>query len=116
MKTLEKRRKAVEAQLRYKEQNRDKVWAAQRKHARAVRAKALEVLGGVCVRCGFSEPCALQIDHIDGGGAQERRALGGASRSIYKRVIAGEPGYQLLCANCNWLKRCERGEHYRKAA
>ncbi len=74
----------------------------------ALRSRALEHMGGVCVRCGFSDPRALQIDHIEGMGWVEHREIG--TLAIARRVLAGEPGYQLLCANCNWIKRAENGE------
>lgn len=35
------------------------------------------------------------------------------SRGINQRVDRGEPGYQLLCANCNWIKRAEMDENLR---
>lgn len=73
------------------------------------RSAVLEVLGGVCVRCGFDDPRALQIDHVNGGGKADRRCRG--SRKLYSAIVAGEPGFQLLCANCNTIKRVENGEH-----
>lgn len=73
-----------------------------------VRAGALDALGNKCVKCGFDDPRALQIDHIFGGGHQERKRIG--NNGTYKRVVAGEPGYQILCANCNWIKRYEGHE------
>lgn len=77
-----------------------------------LRKAALAYLGGSCVRCGFSDPRALQIDHIDGGGRAEHRVIGG--RGISKKVLDGAEGYQLLCANCNWIKRHENGEWRRR--
>lgn len=78
-------------------------------HRHRVRRKALEILGGRCVRCGFDDPRALQIDHINGGGHQERLASRG---SVESRIVRGDVGpYQLLCANCNCIKRVENKEH-----
>jgi hypothetical protein len=63
----------------------------------------------------------LQIDHINGGGSQERKTR---TRWEWEIIInsfeKGENKYQLLCANCNWIKRYEQkevrtrlgGEHY----
>ena len=72
-----------------------------------------DLLGGVCKHCGFSDSRALQIDHINGGGVKELNSIGN-KRSYYSRVIrsiqAGEGKYQLLCANCNWIKRWEKDE------
>lgn len=73
-----------------------------------VRSKALELLGNKCVRCGFSDARALQIDHVNGGGKQEYKEVG--TYRICLNVINGIDGYQLLCANCNWIKRHEEGE------
>src|ERR1017187_3575099 len=73
------------------------------------RRKAVAILGGKCVRCGFDDDRALQIDHRHGGGNQERKAKG--ILSSVNRVLVGDYGdLQLLCANCNWIKRAENNE------
>ena len=81
-----------------------------RRYTRRLRARAIAYLGGKCIRCGFDDPRALQIDHVDGGGGAELEKI--QSRGVQLRVLRGEPGYQLLCANCNWIKRWERREWY----
>ncbi len=85
-------------------------------YRRKLRAKTLEVMGNKCVKCGFDDARALQIDHVKGGGHKERkeqRFLGGG-KTYHLEVIAsvesGEGKYQLLCANCNWIKRSENNE------
>lgn len=77
-------------------------------NALARRKKVLDVMGGKCVRCGFDDWRALQIDHVNGGGSAEFKSNG--SRAAYKKAAAGDPDYQLLCANCNWIKRYENNE------
>mgnify|MGYP001615616281 CR=1 FL=1 len=67
-----------------------------------------------CIRCGFSDRRALQIDHVNGGGLKEFRKLG--VFRILKQIIAmpkeeAISRYQILCANCNWIKKSENGEH-----
>lgn len=75
------------------------------------RQKAIDHLGGKCVKCGFSDIRALQIDHVNGGGTQERRSLNYNFWKLYKKVCVDTSNqYQLLCANCNWIKRIENGE------
>ena len=75
-----------------------------------MRSKVLEVLGNKCIKCGFSDSRALQVDHINGGGHKERLNLGGWN--ICKKIISGyTSAYQLLCANCNAIKRIENKEH-----
>lgn len=67
-----------------------------------------DLLGHACARCGFSDLRALQIDHVNGDGAKER----GRNQAFYKRILADDGGrYQILCANCNWIKRHEEGTH-----
>jgi len=105
---LEKRR--AWARAYYKKFGR-RYWAQQLQQRRERRTKALSLLGGKCVRCGFDDPRALQIDHVNGDGAAERKARR-TPRSAELNVVKGEYGpYQLLCANCNWIKRAEREEH-----
>lgn len=91
------------------------------KRARYVRAKqatdrqqAIEIMGSKCCDCGFSDPRALQFDHIDGGGQAERRS-GQNNHWVVRQILKGntEP-FQLLCANCNWIKRHESNEVPRK--
>ena len=77
-----------------------------------LRIRVLDYLGGKCDKCGFSDSRALQVDHVNGRGAAERRKTD--AYSIYLAVLRGKPGYQLLCANCNWIKRVENNEVRRK--
>lgn len=86
----------------------------QKIYLRNLRKSVLEALGGKCIKCGFADIRALQIDHINGGGSKERKNLGtGGSfhKQVLKSFIANENKYQLLCANCNWIKRFENNEH-----
>lgn len=87
---------------------------AMRKYTRDLRQKVLTHLGRKCVRCSFSDERALQVDHINGGGNKQRKTL--RWREMYREVLNSEPGkkYQLLCANCNWIKREENKEHLRQ--
>ncbi len=69
------------------------------------RAEVISYLGGKCCKCGFTDIRALQIDHIAGGGTEERRQYGGIS--LLNKMLKTLHIYQLLCANCNWIKRAE---------
>jgi hypothetical protein len=66
------------------------------------------MLGGKCVHCGFSDKRALQIDHINGGGSAENRIYGPQRYVNYLKN--GCSGLQLLCANCNQIKKWESKE------
>jgi hypothetical protein len=74
-----------------------------------LRRETIAYLGGNCGRCGFDDERALQLDHINGGGASESKRLGVAA--FYRQILDGRrPDIQLLCANCNWIKRAENHE------
>lgn len=79
-------------------------------------------LGGICVRCGFDDIRALQVDHINGGGnrhkreRREARKRGEVVREYYRTLLDDKDlttKYQLLCANCNAIKRVENDENSR---
>lgn len=75
---------------------------------RKQRNKVLKLLGGKCKVCGFNDPRALQIDHVNGGGCKTPFR----NYRLAPQIIKAAPElYQLLCANCNWIKRAERNEH-----
>ncbi len=62
-----------------------------------------------CARCGFSDVRALTIDHIVGGGGKHRREI---HRRIENWIIDNNfpEGYQVLCMNCNLIKKLENKE------
>jgi len=75
-----------------------------RKRSRAYRLQALIVLGGCCKKCSYDDLRALHIDHVYGDGASERKR----QKQVYKAIALRTTSlnrYQLLCANCNWIKR-----------
>ena len=78
----------------------------------AARLWAVRALGGKCANCGYKDRRALQIDHIHGDGAAERASgFGRGSVPFWRRVLdIGSARYQVLCANCNWIKRLENHE------
>jgi len=78
------------------------------------KEKLFNLLGHTCVRCGFSDKRALHFDHINGDG-NEDRALGITGGSMYlfynKNPDLALKKLQVLCSNCNWIKRYENREH-----
>jgi hypothetical protein len=123
-----------EGRRRWKRDNPERVTAmrvayakksreAGRRHHRKRRDAVLSLLGNRCSdpRCRWmnsdgSLGCAvrdmLQVDHINGGGCQEARLFRniGGYLMLYRKILAGASGYQLLCANCNWRKKYENNE------
>lgn len=105
------REKGRTAQLRYSKTEKGGKYKLQWRQA--LRAQCIEKYGGRCCRCQFDDPRALQFDHVNGDGRLE---ISKKSREQYYRTILNdETGkYQLLCANCNWIKRYENEEWKKK--
>jgi len=93
----------------YRETHREEKRVYSREYARRFRREVLEFFGNRCVRCGFDDPRALQLDHINGGGNREHQLTTGLY-GIYRRALEHPEDFQLLCANCNNIKRYEAGE------
>ena len=106
------------SQRKYREENRDKIRASQRNAKKRKKEEIHTLLGNKCVKCGFDDNRALQIDHINGGGYTERKEYSKNPSKYYKNILDSilnkENKYQLLCANCNWIKRFENNEIKRK--
>ena len=77
----------------------------QRTYNQRKRQALIAFLGGKCIICGFDEYPALQVDHVSGGGSAHRKEIGYSAAALYKAVMDKPSEYQLLCANCNWIKR-----------
>lgn len=93
---------------------------ASRNYNEIQRKKILTLLGGKCSNpaCqwlnadgtrGCTDGRCLQIDHINGGGHLERKIIG-YSVMCRKLLANYGAGYQLLCANCNWIKKYQNRE------
>lgn len=72
----------------------------------------IDLLGGLSVLSVASTiPALLQFDHIHGDGKKDiTNNRHGYVTSVLKSVMANEDKFQLLCANCNWIKRAENHE------
>lgn len=76
--------------------------------------EAFQAYGGyVCACCGERERTFLQIDHVNNNGAEHRKQMGytdGHGRIFrWLRKENYPPGFQVLCANCNWGKHMNGG-------
>jgi hypothetical protein len=95
---------------RWQKRNPEKTKKWKDEGRRRARQRMLKDLGGRCLRCGFTDTRALQIDHVNGNGRKDRK-LGNSSYSYFRRIRLNPSEYQILCANCNWIKRFENNEH-----
>lgn len=101
----------------YYAKNREKMRKQQnlshRNTRKKIRLSIFDLLGFKCCRCGFDDIRALQIDHVNGDGSQHRAIPGNSIsyfKGILKKVMEGSKDFQILCANCNWIKRAEKNE------
>jgi hypothetical protein len=94
---------------------------ASRKRRSLLRAEIIALLGGKCsnsncaVIGGMKDPRALQIDHAERGlhgHVYERKSKGCEMymKEVLTLIKSGSKEFQLLCANCNWIKRYEENE------
>ena len=104
----------IEYRVWYRKQNRE------RDIARHLNKKisTYNLMGGKCVMCGFADFRALQIDHVNGDGHIETKNKINNGDKYLDRVVASfikkEGRYQLLCANCNWIKRFNNKEDIKR--
>jgi hypothetical protein len=80
------------------------------------RQTAIEHLGGKCIKCGFDDPRALEIDHIKGDGKSWRKVGDKNAKRLMENILAAPVGetYQLLCCNCHRIKTLENGDMRRE--
>ena len=100
----------------WKARNRDRIRELNVNERNRLRDVVLNHYSGgdmCCRMCGFDDVRALTIDHIDNNGADERRRLFGdrlsAGTTFYRWLRKNNfpTGYQVLCMNCNWIKKVE---------
>lgn len=84
--------------------------AARVKRYSELRQRVIDGYGGVCQCCGETAIEFLAIDHVDGGGREERLRM-----SIHQIMVKIErenfpDDYRILCHNCNsaigWYGYC----------
>lgn len=72
-----------------------------------LRREMIAAYGGACTCCQESHPEFLSLDHVNGDGAEHRRAVGeNGQAQLLDLRNRGWPqeGYTVLCFNCNIAK------------
>jgi hypothetical protein len=100
-----------EQEAEYRAKNRDKHNRSDKERKQQLKLYVISLYGGHCDLCGPANPDAwnpefLTLDHVNGDGAEHRRAVGrSAGYKIYAEVLAlGVPDFsrfRLLCWNHN---------------
>ena len=108
------KRKAESRKYHSTDEFRKKRALADRIKNRLLRQQLLQLLGNKCVKCDFIDVRALQVEHKKGGGRAEQRKFNGTQR-MYKYYLdnpkQAKKQLQVMCANCNWIKRIEKREY-----
>jgi hypothetical protein len=70
-----------------------------------VKAKALEMMGSKCERCGYDDARALRLHHSKPlmRGTRGMRRQAASSTSSHLAILRGAKGLSLLCANCSCI-------------
>jgi hypothetical protein len=87
--------------VRHQTWYRDKHLEIQKRYHRKLKLELITAYGGKCECCGESKFEFLQLDHVNGGGAQHRKKLTIHMSSHLKKMGYPKGDYRLLCANCN---------------
>jgi len=108
----------------YRRKNAKKISENSKRYRLKRKREIFQLLGNKCANpfnlphpdwC--NDPKILQIDHIRGNGYKKRKACGCNPYKIYneilREIMIGSKDYQLLCPNCNWLKRIKNKEFIR---
>lgn len=117
----DKKMKQLNNKTTYEKNKLNSEWKKRKenynKHYRFhIRLDLMEILGGsMCIFCGYSSDIrALQIDHKYGTGPKDRERF----KSNYKmyRYYRDHPEeakgkLQVLCANCNAIKKINNQEY-----
>lgn len=108
------RRSELDAVTRaWKQANPERVRQLNKDSGRRIKLAVFALYGSACQKCGFADDRALQIDHINGTGEHKARSHRRSGLSLYSAILRGDMAqedFQLLCANCNWIKRVENDE------
>jgi hypothetical protein len=82
-------------------------WQQNKENGLALKIETFNAYGGaICACCRETLFEGLTIDHIGGGGAAHRKAVGkgGASMYLWLKKQNYPPGFQVLCGTCNMAK------------
>lgn len=96
-------------QLRHKELN-----ASRRRYIRNARKKLMKFLCNGNIKCNVCEINDIQVltfDHIHNNGKDDREYFANSDKMVLYYVQHPEEAkkeLQVLCRNCNWIKRLER--------
>ena len=99
-------------QVRYLKHGEKMLAKSKGRYAQASKAlydQFFQIYGDKCACCGESNRQFLTLDHINNNGVAERKAINwfGCMRKAIRE--SDKTQYQVLCYNCNYGKRRNKG-------
>ena len=98
---------------KYYTENKIRIKDSQKKNYHKLRVEAIKHYSKETMKCGacpINDIDVLVLDHIHGGGSEDRKNNRGSGASLY-RALRNEnypPEFQVLCRNCNWKKEIKQ--------
>lgn len=113
---------ALDSYYNHLDERRKSQARSRRKQIQSLKIEIFEFFGNKCneptcaVPNGMKDLRALQIDHKLGNGykQREKRDYLKYYKTILEDLKNGSSDYQLLCANCNLIKKVENKEHTKR--
>lgn len=110
-----------ENRKRAKQRMKERYWSdpeSRRKYnnqnAYKTKVKAINVLGGKCMRCGFDHPAALQFHHRDPSTKEfnlsHGASLGKPKKFPWPTILEEIKKCDLLCSNCHFIEHSSWSE------
>lgn len=70
------------------------------------KLKAIELLGGKCVKCGFDNPAALEFHHKNPD--EKSFGIGNVANKAWFSIVEEIKKCELLCSNCHMIEHTTR--------
>ena len=106
------REKINQTNREWQKRNRHKVREWEKKDYYYYRNMLFDILGHECKICGFNDKRGLCFDHIDNKGYEDRKRTNSKQlvRNYARNPITAYNTLQVLCCNCNQIKRFISGD------
>jgi hypothetical protein len=107
---------SIAGNKKWRKEHHEDYLASKRRHYDRIRMFVWEWFGNMCIKCGFSDYRAFELDHINSDGYKERtkyQTMDAKYKLIMTNPDLARKKFQLLCANCNRIEQFKRKEYGR---
>ena len=109
---IEHKKKIIRRVTKWVSMNKEKRKLNYTRYIRRIKDKVVSHYSPMkrCIKCGFLDIRALSMDHINGKGTQHRKTIKGRNFYVWLLKNGFPKGFQVLCMNCQFIKRHENKE------